>query len=163
MGGLGLLPVLVQEARAGQAALIPLEPRLGALDEPRVGHGAPLRVSPLRVSHIRRNTDINAYINAHDAASGHMGDLPFRLHDQLGGGAIRSAQEPHALDRLTGESGQIPRADEPHPADATAIREGEVLPSGVELPPGLLVLDRAAVALEAGYPLFPGRCSRQFV
>ncbi len=39
--------------------------------------------------------------------------------------------------------------------DAAAIGERETLPRSVELPPRLLVLHRAAIALEAGIPLLP--------
>jgi len=85
-----------------------------------------------------------------------MLDAAVHLEDELGVGAIRPTQQPHALDLLTGEGGQIPRADEPYPPNATAVGEGEALALLVQLPPGLLVLHRAAVALVAGIALLSG-------
>jgi hypothetical protein len=65
-----------------------------------------------------------------------MLDAPLHLEDELGVVAICSAQQAH-------------------PPNATAIGEGEALARRVQLPPGLLALDRATVALEAWIPLFP--------
>ena len=84
-----------------------------------------------------------------------MLDAPLHLEDELSIVAIRPPQQPHPLDLLAGEGRQIPRADEPYLPNATAIGEGEALALCVELPSRLLVLDRAAIALEAGIPLLP--------
>ena len=48
-----LLPFLVEDAAAGQASLVALEPRLGLADEARVGHRGAIRVGDIgRDAHV---------------------------------------------------------------------------------------------------------------
>src|SRR5215471_14149618 len=84
-----------------------------------------------------------------------MLDAPLYLEGKLRVVAICSAYQPDSLDLLAGEGGQIARADEPHPPNATAVGEGETLALPVQLPSRLLVLHRAAVALVAGIARLP--------
>ena len=55
----------------------------------------------IRVGEIRGK----AHVDPHDTARGHMDDLAFRVNDKLGVVPIRSAQQAHPLDLVTGEGG----------------------------------------------------------
>jgi hypothetical protein len=85
-----------------------------------------------------------------------MLDAPLHLEDELGIVAICPPEQSHPLDLLARKRRQLARADEPDSPNAAAVGEGEALPLSVQLPPRLLVLHRAATALEAGIPLLPG-------
>ena len=132
MGVARLLPLLVGETAAGEASLGALEPRLGQADEARVGH----RLA-LRVGEIRRNAPVDPC----HRACGDMLAAPLHLEDELSRVAICSPHQSHPRDLLTGEGGQLPRADEPYLPAAAAVAERETLALPVELPAGLLVLD----------------------
>src|SRR5215467_11826905 len=84
-----------------------------------------------------------------------MLDASLHLEDELGVGAICSAQQPHPLDLVHRKRREIPRPDEPHRPDATAIGEGEALALPVQLPSRLLVLDRATIMLVARIARLP--------
>ena len=98
MIGLGFLPLLVQEAPAGQAALRALEARLRLTNETRVGHRLAVGVGEIGG---------DAHIDPYRRARGEMTDAPLYREDNLGLVAIRPAQQPHALDLVKGEGGQI--------------------------------------------------------
>ena len=117
-----LLPFLVQEAPAREAAVIPFETAFSLVDESGVGYGA-----PLRVSHIRRD----AHIDSKHRTRGDMADAPINLEDELGIVAICPSYQPYSLDLLERKRGEIPRADEPHLPNAAAIGEGEAFPTWI--------------------------------
>ena len=94
-----LLPALAQDAAAGQAALGALESRLGQAEETWIGHRLAIRVG-------ERSGD--AHIDSHCQAGGDMLAASLHLEDELGRGASRSPQQPHALDLLARNRGQLP-------------------------------------------------------
>ena len=93
-----LLPALAQDAAAGQAALGALEPRLGQADEAWVGH---------RLARGVGGVGGDAHVDPCLRAGGDMLAAPLHLQDELRGGPIRPAEEPHPLDLLMGEGGQL--------------------------------------------------------
>ena len=99
MGGTRLLALLVLETAAREASLSALAPRLRQTDEAWIGH----RLAS-RVGHIGGN----AHLDPHCQAGGDMLAASLHLEDELGRGAIRSAQQPHPLDLLAGKRGQLP-------------------------------------------------------
>jgi len=53
-------------------------------------------------------------------------------------------------------------ANQPKLSNATAIAEGDVLASSIQLPTRLFVLNAPVIVLKPGIPFFPGLCALQF-
>jgi hypothetical protein len=136
-----LFPRLVLDTLTRHALAASPQPVLGVTDEARVGDRGVLRIGV-----VRRQPNIDA----DHAAGGHMLDTALRLKNHLSVVTIGAADEPHTLDLVAGEGGQVACADQFHLSNATAIREGEMTSIRFELPTGGLVLDRSAVMLKVG-------------
>ena len=88
-------------------------------------------------------------------ACGDMLNHPVGLNAKLDVVAVCPSEQAHPLDLLDREGlDLLPLvSNQPHPPDATAIREGQVPAVGVQFPARLLVLHRAVIVLEAGIAL----------
>ncbi len=92
---------------------------------------------------------LQAHINAERLVGGLVLYLPVCLNGKLHIVAIRTLDQPHALDLLDGERFNAACADQAYTADTQAIREDEALAIWFQLPARSLVLHTAIVLLEA--------------
>ncbi len=142
----GFRPVLAALLLSRHPPVQALESLLCLAVVTRVLHAVPIGV---RVE--GQEADIDPHLCArwlmhHDTRS---------LYPELTIIAIGPPHNPHPFDVLLREGGdllfRVP--NETESPDTAAIGEGDVSPIGLELPPGLLVLDRAVVMLEPGIAL----------